>query len=289
MYKCFHTVMTVGKNVSVQSRFVRETRRGTHCIQLIFCYTKFMDDIQVTLASMPDPIPPQPPRPGFDKSKLILPGAILLAAIMVSGSILYARLNAGQALIQNAGNPDEPQYVTVGTDDDPVLGNPDAPVTMIEFSDFQCPYCRSFWRDTLPQIKSQYIDTGKVKLVYRDFPLSIHAQAMLGAEAANCANAQGKYWQMHDEIFKQQDKQGAGTITFTQQDTEKWAANIGLNVAQFRSCVSANTYADEINHDTNDGDSISVSGTPTFVINGLKIVGAQPFSVFKAAIDAALK
>jgi len=94
--------------------------------------------------------------------------------------------------------------ITVSVDDDPVLGNAAAPVTMIEFSDFQCPYCLRFWQETLPQIKQAYVDTGKVKFVYRDFPLSFHPGAMPAAQAANCANKQGKYWEMHDLIFKKQ-------------------------------------------------------------------------------------
>ena len=94
--------------------------------------------------------------------------------------------------------------ITVSVDDDPVLGNAAAPVTMIEFSDFQCPFCLKFWQETFPQIKQTYIDTGKVKFVYRDFPLSFHPGAMPAAQAANCANEQGKYWEMNDLIFKKQ-------------------------------------------------------------------------------------
>ncbi len=249
-----------------------------------------MEETKPILTSFPQPPLPPQREPGFDFSKLILPGAILIAAVMISGSILYARLSAGQALIQQQTQGDTTsQYITVGTDDDPVLGDPNAPVTMIEFSDFQCPYCRAFWRDTLPLIKQNYIDTGKVKLVYRDFPLSIHPNSMLGAQAADCAIDQGKFWQMHDEIFSQQDKQGIDTIPFTQADTEKWAAAVGLNVGQFHSCVTAGNYTDEINKDIADGTAAGVDGTPTFSINGLKVVGAQPYAVFQSAIEQALQ
>jgi protein-disulfide isomerase len=96
------------------------------------------------------------------------------------------------------------KYYNVSIDDDPVLGKADAPVTIVEFSDFQCPYCKQYFDNTFGQIKAQYIDTGKVKLVYRDFPLSFHPMAEPSAEAANCAMEQGKFWEMHDKIFASQ-------------------------------------------------------------------------------------
>src|SRR3989344_4150610 len=106
----------------------------------------------------------------FDKTKLILPGAILIAALMISGSVVFYSLNYGGlgANIRQAGNPTAGEKVDVSIDDDAVIGNPKAKVTIIEFSDFQCPFCRSFWSDAYRQIKKEYIDTGKVKFVYRD-------------------------------------------------------------------------------------------------------------------------
>jgi len=165
----------------------------------------------------------------LDLGKLILPGSIVLAAVLISGTLIFAsyRNNPGSqlgAVGNNLGN----KKVEVSVDDDPALGNKKAPVTVIEFSDFECPFCRSFWRDTLSLIKSTYIDTGKVRFVYRDFPLSFHPGAQVAAEAAECAEDQGKYWEMHDKIFQEQDKQGQGTIQFSKTDVVKWAGQVGL-------------------------------------------------------------
>ncbi len=182
--------------------------------------------------------------------------------------------------------PSQPQAqpspsVQVGVDDDPVKGSASAPVTIIEFSDFQCPYCGRFFTDTLPQIEQNYIDTGKAKLIYRDFPLSFHPNAEPAAEAADCAGEQGKFWEMHDKLFGNQ-------ASLSDANYRQWAADLGLDTTQFNSCLDSKKYASEIQNDIQDGQAAGVSGTPTFFINGNKVVGAQPYSVFEQAIDAAL-
>ncbi|TSC73997.1 MAG: DSBA oxidoreductase [Parcubacteria group bacterium Gr01-1014_44] len=227
----------------------------------------------------------------LDFGKLILPGSIVLAAVLISGSLLFAsyRNNPGSQLGLVGNNLGEQKIVEVSADDDPFLGEKKAPVTIIEFSDFQCPFCRSFWKDTLPLIKSTYIDTGKVKFVYRDFPLSFHSGARPAAEAAECAEDQGKYWQMHDKIFNEQDKQGQGTVQFTKEDVVKWASQIGLDMGKFNSCLDSGKYRAEVDKDMADGTAAGVSGTPAFFINGRLVVGAQPFSAFQEAIEAELK
>ena len=224
----------------------------------------------------------------FDWSKFILPGSILIAALLISGSVIMTRGGGGQ--LNNNGTPAPGAKVNVSADDDPYLGNKNAKVTIIEFSDFQCPFCRSFWKDTLPQIKSEYIDTGKVKFVYRDYPLPFHPMAMPYALGANCANDQGKYWEMHDKIFAEQEKLGSGTIsTLNAKDIKKWAAQLGLNANQFNQCLDSEKYKDEIAKDMADGSKVGVTGTPAFFINGQLIVGAQPYATFKALIDSELK
>ena len=127
--------------------------------------------------------------------------SILVAGVMISGSFLYA--NSASIKNDTAQIPTGNKEVVaeVSMDDDAVLGNKNAKVTIIEFSDFQCPFCRVFWRNTLSQIKKEYIDTGKVKFVYRDFPLSFHSMAEPSARAAQCARDQNKYWEMHDKIL----------------------------------------------------------------------------------------
>jgi protein-disulfide isomerase len=236
---------------------------------------------------------------GGGVNKLFLPASIIIAVLMISGAVLYTRsgspkiaANNGTAAIpQVAGDPQQAGgVVNVSADDDAALGNPNAPVTIIEFSDFQCPFCRKFWKETLPQIKKDYLLTGKAKFVYRDFPLvQIHPGATPAAEGAECAEEQGKFWEMHDAIFEEQGKQGSGTIQFTADDVKKWAAKIGLNTSKFNQCLDSGKYKQEVDKDMADGSAAGVTGTPAVFVNGRLIVGAQPFAAFKAVIDEELK
>lgn len=233
---------------------------------------------------------------GVDKNKLFLPIAIVLAGVMISGAVLYTRsspqtaANTGGTGQQVAGNiPQAGGVVNVSADDDAVLGDPNAPVTLIEFSDFQCPFCRKFYTETLPQIKKEYIDTGKAKLVYRDFPLSFHPGATPAAEGTECAREQGKFWELHDKIFDEQEKQGQGTIQFTAQDVKTWASQIGLNTAKFNQCLDSGKYKQEVEKDLAGGSAAGVNGTPATFINGRLVSGAQPFAAFKVIIDEELK
>ncbi len=186
-----------------------------------------------------------------------------------------------------------PSAVEVSADDDPVLGDKNAKVTIIEFSDYQCPFCRKFWQDTLPSIEKDYISNGKVKLVYRDFPLGFHDGAIPYASAANCARDQGgdeAYYKMHDKIFEEQNILDGGsvksTVPYGGVDTLKqWAKDIGYDID---SCLDSNKYASEIQKDQSDGVASGVQGTPGFFVNGKPISGAQPYSVFKQMIDSEL-
>lgn len=223
----------------------------------------------------------------LDLSKLILPASILLAAVLISGTLVFTNYrNNSKAQLGTVGGAVK---VEVSVDDDPALGEKKAPVTIVEFSDFQCPFCRSFWRDTLSLIKSNYIDTGKVRFVYRDFPLSFHPGSHVAAEAAECAEEQGKFWAMHDQIFHEQDKKGQGTIQFSKTDVVRWAGQAGLNMGQFNQCLDSGKYQAEVDKDSADGSAAGVSGTPSFFINGQVLVGAQPFSAFQQVIEEALK
>lgn len=229
----------------------------------------------------------------IDRSKFVLPGAIILAGVLVSAAIIYSNGGFDKLAVGGSANigqdPGGQKEVKISEDDDAFLGDKDAPVVMIEFSDFQCPFCRFFWRDTFPSVKSQYIDTGKVKFVYRDFPLSFHPGAMPAAQATECAEEQGKFWEMHDKIFSEQDKLGSGTVQFDADDLKKWASEIGLNVSDFNSCLDSQKYATEADNDLKEGQAAGVSGTPGFFINGRLVVGAQPFNAFKTIIEEELK
>lgn len=166
-------------------------------------------------------------------------------------------------------------------EDDAVKGNPNAPVTIVEWSDFECPFCVRFYKDTLFQIEEKYIDTGKVKLVYRDFPLNFHLNAQKAAEAAECAGEQGKFWEMHDLLF---EKGVAGGV----QGFKQYAQEIRLDTAKFSQCLDSGKYENEVQKDTQDGINAGIQGTPGFIINGQLISGAQPFSAFQQVIEREL-
>ena len=180
--------------------------------------------------------------------------------------------------------------VFLGVDDDPMLGKSDAKVLIIEFGDYQCPSCRAFWQDVEPRLKKEYIDPGKAKLVFRDYPIvQIHPEALMAAEAVDCAGDQNKYWEFHDKVFREQYNKGDDLIRFKAADLKKWAKDIKLDSTKFDQCLDTEKFKEEILKDKADGDAVSVQGTPTFFINGRVIGGAQPYPAFKNLIDELLK
>ncbi len=185
-----------------------------------------------------------------------------------------------------------PLQISDPFDDDPVLGDKKAPVTVIEFSDFQCPFCRRFYVQTLGELEKNYVDTGKVSFVYRDFPLdSIHPSAVPAALASQCAYEQNKWGEMHNKIYDEQQKQGSGTIDFSVNDLKKWASEInGIDANKFNQCLDSQKYLSEVQKDFTDGVNLGVTGTPTFYIGNsqrgfTQVVGAQPYSSLKTVID----
>lgn len=205
------------------------------------------------------------------------------------GSITTSKVGnqAGAKEIQplpTTTQPQQPTKIEVSVDDDPVNGSSNAPVTIVEFSDFQCPFCERFFTQTLPSIEENFIKTGKAKLVYRDFPLSFHQYAEKAAEAADCANEQGKFWEYHDTLFQKQSEWTSGGV----DKLKEYAKNLNLDTNKFNTCLDSGKYANEIQKDLNDGSSYGVSGTPTFFINGIEVVGAQPYSAFEQVINQQL-
>jgi len=170
-------------------------------------------------------------------------------------------------------------------DDDPFIGNKNAPITMIEFSDFQCPFCKRFREQTFDQLKAQYIDTGKVKFVYRDFPLhSIHPMAGKAAEAGECADDQGKFWEYHDKIFEGQSVWASSGVSVFKQ----YAQELGLDSKKFNDCLDSGKYKNEVEKDLSDATKTGGQGTPYFLIGNQPVSGAQPFSAFQQAIESQL-
>jgi protein-disulfide isomerase len=169
--------------------------------------------------------------------------------------------------------------VDVSTDDDPSIGPANAPVTIIEFSDYQCPYCQVWYRQVYQQLLASY--PNKIRFVYRDLPLPMHPEAMPAAEAADCAGDQGAYWKYHDALFDQ--KYGLNRAAY-----EHYASDLGLDAKAFATCLDSQRYQNEVQADANDAARIGLTGTPSFVINGRILIGALPFSDFKAVIDEEL-
>lgn len=173
----------------------------------------------------------------------------------------------------------------------PVKGNSSAPVTLVEFSDFQCPFCGRFFSEIMPQIQKAYIDTGKVKFVYKQYPIdSVHPNAKAASNAVECANEQGKFWQYHDILFGNQSSWVDQNTSQTNTTFKKYASSLGLNADNFNSCLNAKKYSNKIDKDLQQGSTYGVLGTPTFYIGNDKkgytqIVGVQPFPTFQQVID----
>jgi protein-disulfide isomerase len=183
----------------------------------------------------------------------------------------------------------------ISENNDPVIGDIDATITIIEFSDFQCPFCAKFHVQTLPTIMDEYINKGTVKLVFRDFPIqSIHPNAVPASVAAECANEQGKFKEMHDILFEKQNEwdnqeMNKAIILFNQ-----YASEMQLEQEKFDSCLKNGKYIEEIKKDLEDGRAYGVSGTPEFFIGNdqigfIELKGAQPFESFKKVIEIQLK
>lgn len=199
-----------------------------------------------------------------------------------------------ELLTQRPPSPAPPAQVLsrVSVGDGPSLGEPDALVTMIEFSDYQCPFCGRFFKQTFAAIKAQYIDTGKVRYVFRDFPLDqLHPQARKAAEAAHCAGEQGKYWEMHDTLFRNQ-------AALKVENLPAFARDLGLEVDAFNACLDQGKYTNAVNQHHAAGSAVGITGTPAFfigktnmdgTIEATLVKGAHPITAFRQAIDRLLE
>jgi protein-disulfide isomerase len=165
----------------------------------------------------------------------------------------------------------------------PLLGSASAPVTVTEFSDFQCGFCKRFWAETLPKLKEDYINTGKARFAYRHFAiLGKHSEQ--AALASECASEQGKFWEYHDQLFKNQ-----GGLAFTEAKLKQYATGIGLNVGVFGTCLGTGKHKEKVEGETAAAANLGGRGTPFFIVNQRPLVGAQPYVVFQKMIDEELK
>ena len=252
--------------------------------------------------------------------KILTPLAIIIAGLFIAFSNLYVSGKipfnlSGERKISKSVSPtppappaadgtavQAPKEIPVGNS--PFLGKADAPVTVVEFSDFQCPFCAAVngvkndvynkmvvdypgWEPIIPNLKKDYIDRGLVKLVYRDFSF-LGEESDLAANAALCAADQSKYWQYHDKIFESQKGENQGALS--QENLKGLAVQLSLDSDKFNKCVLEKTYLQEVKDSTSNARTYGVAGTPAFFVNGKVIPGgAVPYSVVKQAIEAELK
>lgn len=233
---------------------------------------------------------------------------ISMLAITISGAVLAEPLtkSQGDAILkelreikqllaksqqqQAPAAPSKPETMKIKGSAIYVLGKSDAPLTLVEFTDYQCPFCARFETTTLPEIKKKFIDTGKVRLIMRDFPLEFHPFALKAAQSVRCAGDQGKYWEMREVLFKNQSKLDVDSLA-------GYAKGLSLNGDTFKSCMADDKHLKEIKDEASYVGSLGISGTPTFLlgkvvgdsVEGNKIVGSLPLEVFEGAINEMLE
>lgn len=165
----------------------------------------------------------------------------------------------------------------------PSKGSPDAPVTIVEFSDFQCTYCRKFWRETLSLIDERYIRTGKVRFVYRHLAI-LGPPSVQAAIASECAHEQERFWPYHDRLFS-----SAGLFALTTGNLKRYAEELRLDASRFNACLDTGKPRKKVEQETIIGRMIGMTGTPGFLINGGQLIGAQPYEVFEEIAEGILK
>ncbi len=191
-----------------------------------------------------------------------------------------------QANPQQAAAPAAGTKVNVSAGHFPVKGDTKAKVTIVEFADFRCPFCEQFFTNTESQIISDYVNTGKVKFAFRNFAF-LGPASVTAADATECANDQGKFWEYHDYLYKNQPAE-TDTSMYNTDTLTQAAVSLGMNGDTFRACLDGKKGEAKANADLADGQKAGVSGTPSFFVNGISLVGAEPYSAFKTIIDQEL-
>lgn len=242
----------------------------------------------------------------MNKNKgLTTSAAIIIVGLALSGSVFFGLKSMGNQQQEVLPAKNQPEVkptvskqarVVTSIDDDPVLGNKEkARVAIVEFSDYECPFCARFKEETLPQIKENYLDTGQAILVYRDLPLPFHDPAATRqANAAECVQEQAgdqAYFDYHNLIFENTEGNGEG---LSEQELVDLASNLSVNTSELKTCIENNQFADEIKQDANTAEEMGITGTPGFVIGslddqgnvtGIKVKGARPYADFQQAIE----
>lgn len=218
------------------------------------------------------------------KSSLSVPISIVVAGLLIAGAVWFRGTGNIDTTAQIGVKP-----IKVELGNLPILGDEKAKITIIEFADYQCPFCESFFSQVEPILRDQYIKKGQVKIQWRDFAF-LGPESFWASEAARCANDQGKFWQYHDLLFNRQKGENEGA--FSKENLKKFASELGLNTQEFDACLDTGKYTQAVKDDSDYGRSVGVTGTPGTFINGEQVVGvnrADPFTQFKTVIDKYLK
>ena len=250
------------------------------------------DSIQEVIVSE-EIIASDAPRP-MDEEKgyiISLPISILAAAILISGSIIYSTTRKG--VVAPVGVDVAPAAAVNGqiapvTERDMALGDKDAPVTFVVYADYQCPFCGRFFTTVEASLIQEYVKTGKVRLVHRDFAF-LGPESIAAAEAAECSKDQDKFWQFHDALYTEEVKDGQEHNNNLNRDLFiKLARQVGMNSNEFVKCYDGKKYAKTVEDNVKAAQAAGVDSTPTSFINGQEVQGAQPYLVFKNAIEGLL-
>jgi protein-disulfide isomerase len=227
---------------------------------------------------------------------LTMPMAIVIAAALVAASVVYFAWAGMQGTRpapvggndNGGGGTGQTAEVPGIGERDVILGDANAPVTVIEYADYQCPFCERFYTQTESAIKNEYVKSGKVRLVYRNFAF-LGPESKDAAAAAECAKDQGKFWLYHDALFAAEGLDGKEHNGNLNKDLfVKLAKNVGMDTNTFAQCYDSKKYVELVDKQTAEATAAGVNSTPTTYVNGTQVVGAQPYATFKAAIDQAL-
>jgi protein-disulfide isomerase len=207
---------------------------------------------------------------------MVFAGIAAIAVAAVVGLVLYQSANGSTTTL--------PERVTSGQGR--VLGDANAPVTIVEYADFQCPVCKRAETTVLPEIEKNYVQTGKVKIEFRDFAF-LGQESFDAAQAADAAGDQGKFWEYHDALYNAQGQENSGAFSY--DNLVKLAQQVGLDVPKFEATLTSNVHLAAIQRETDLAAAAGIGSTPTFFVGNQKIVGLQSYSVFQQAIDTALQ
>ncbi len=210
--------------------------------------------------------------------------AIFVCVFIFIGTLIFAGPEKAQEFIPNIIKEAEQRTRIMANSN--TMGDPNAPVHIIEYGDFQCPYCLKFWKESEPQLIEQYVNTGKVYFEYRNFAF-LGQESIDAAEAAYCAGDQGKFWEYHDTLFINWKGENIGA--YSQKNLIKFAKIIDLDQQEFETCISERMHQGTVEHDLAQAEADGIRATPTFLINGYKVEGAQSFEALQKLIEEILQ